>query len=288
MKTSLIFFILLIISISSFAQKVKYADSPLLKFDLSYLEREDDNMIIPDVFDKENKKNFLLIIAINKYTSWKPLTNPIKDAKDIKSVLLKKYKFKPEDVFELYDDQATPEGIRRIFERIRDIGTGNDNLVIYYSGHGHYDEASKEGFWVPVNGKLGEITTYVSNSTIQSYIKMQPHKHVFLMTDACFSGSMFLGAKGETFYNKVEEFKSRWGLASSSLEFANDGIEGENSPFASYVIKFLKENVKERFPVSEMIQYVKVAVASNTSQLPVGNPLDRTGHEGGELVFYMK
>lgn len=90
------------------------------------------------------------------------------------------------------------------------------------------------------------------------------------------------------YVENVEQYNSRWGLASGRLEFVSDGQSGTNSPFAGYFIRFLQENQKARVPVSEVIQYVKTAVANNSEQTPMGQPLKGVGDEGGEMVFYLK
>ena len=232
-------------------------------------------------------KNFLFIIAINDYKYWNKLTNAKKDAQDVKEVLTSRYKFEKENVFEIYDDQATAANIfAKISEMKKHVGS-NDNLLFYYSGHGYYNVDIEEGFWIPVDAKRGAETEYVPNSTLLKYIKSIPAKHIFLVADACFSGSL-LSQTSRGYVENVEQYKSRWALTSGRLEFVSDGDAGVNSPFASYFIKFLRENKKTKVPVTELIQYVKVAVSNNSEQTPMGNPLKNVGDEGGEFVFYLK
>ena len=107
------------------------------------------------------------------------------------------------------------------------------------------------------------------------------------MADACFSGALFADSR-RGYSENVEKFKSRWGLASGRLETVSDGKIGSNSPFAKRVIQFLNDNTKQKFAISELIQYVKTQVAEETNQTPIGNPLKALGDEGGELVFYKK
>lgn len=272
---------LLVAWTQGYSQKTTFADSPILNFDLSHIEQEEDIM---DLLDTDGT-NYLLIIACDNYSSWKPLVNPVKDAEDLKNTLIKKYNFDFENVFELYNEEVTAAKVREAFEKIKEQGSGNDNLLIYFSGHGYYDPSFDKGYWIPQNGKLGEVSTYIPNSNILNYIKALSHRHIFMIADACFSGAMFAdGNRG--YLEKVEQVQSRWGLSSGNIEYVSDGKEGENSPFAFYLLKFLNDNLKDRFAVSELIQYVKVAVADNTPQTPIGNPLKGVGNEGGEFIFY--
>ena len=108
-----------------------------------------------------------------------------------------------------------------------------------------------------------------------------------LIADACFSGALFSDSR-RGYTDQVEKFKSRWGLASGRLETVSDGAIGSNSPFAKRLVQYLNENEKDKFAISELIQYVKTQVAEDTSQTPIGNPLKALGDEGGEMVLYKR
>jgi WD40 repeat protein len=242
---------------------------------------------VPDSSDKENTgqgRNFLLVIGINNYTYWPKLNNAVKDAQDVRDMLTSRYGFLPENTIGIYNEEASSKNILDQLLKIQEMMRVNDNLLIYFSGHGFYNSKIDEGYWVPYGAQKNEETDYLPNSTLVKYIKSIDCKHIFLVVDACFSGSLFSdGHKG--YVEKVGQFKSRWCLSSGRLELVSDGKTGENSPFAFYFIKFLKENTKPEFSVSELIQYVKVAVSNNTEQTPIGNPLKNVGDEGGEFIF---
>ncbi len=110
-------------------------------------------------------------------------------------------------------------------------------------------------------------------------------QHTLLIADACFSGSLFVDSKRGGFYDKVDKYKSRWGLASGRLEAVSDGNIGANSPFSLVLLNFLRDTEKTEFAVSELIQHVKFHVSEVSDQTPIGNPLRMKGDEGGEFVF---
>ncbi|HFU0285919.1 TPA: hypothetical protein ACH339_001388, partial [Vibrio parahaemolyticus] len=56
--------------------------------------------------------NKLFLIGINSYKYHNNLASSINDITDFKNVLLEKYDFKPEDVYEIIDENATSKNIQ--------------------------------------------------------------------------------------------------------------------------------------------------------------------------------
>jgi WD40 repeat protein len=235
----------------------------------------------------EKATNYLFVVGVNDYRQWPKLNNAVKDANDVVGVLLKKYDFDFEHVTFIKNELATRaniyNGLRSLIEKI----TPNDNLMVYFSGHGHFDKLLNEGYWIPIDAATNSPADYISNTDILKILGSINSQHTFLVADACFSGALFADSR-RGYTESVEKFRSRWGLASGRLETVSDGSAGNNSPFAKRFIQFLNENQKEKFPVSELVQFVKVQVAEDTNQTPIGNPLKSLGDEGGEFVFYKK
>ena len=231
---------------------------------------------------RNNGRNYLLVIGVNTYSQWNPLHNAVKDCNDLSQVLTEEYTFDKNNVFSLYNHEATRENILEMFERLQKQLGPNDNLVIYYAGHGYYDAESGLGYWVPSNARLNKIPDYIRNSTIHDYLKTIKTKHTFLIADACFAGSLFAVNRGNVM---GENYPSRWAFTSGNIERVWDGQPGSNSPFAHYLIRCLKENTKKKLYVEDLINSVKPLVERNTEQHPIGNPLRSVGDEGGNFAF---
>jgi len=238
-----------------------------------------------DSYDPLVAKNYLFVVGIDDYQHWPQLNNAVQDGNDLATIMMGDYDFKFSDITFLKNEQATRnnvyKGLRSMIEKV----TPRDNLMIYFSGHGHFDELLNEGYWIPADAEMESPGDYLSNSSILKIIENINTQHTFLVADACFSGSLFSNSQRRGYYEKVDRFKSRWGLASGRLEVVSDGEIGANSPFARILLSFLKENQKEEFSVSELIQHVKIKVSELTDQTPIGNPLRIRGDEGGEFVF---
>lgn len=227
-------------------------------------------------------KNYLLVIGINNYKSWPPLNNAVRDAKEVYKTLTEDYEFDKEYSYLITDSMATKENIEKTIRSLIPLISQNDNLLIYYAGHGYFDPVLNEGYWIPVEA-VNE-SQYISNTTLLKYLSNINSKHTFLVVDACFSGSLF-ASRNRGYADNVEKYKSRWGLASGRLETVADGAYGANSPFATSFIEYLENNTKQEVPVSDVVQYVKVNVSNTTKQTPIGSPLRDIGDEGGEFIF---
>jgi tetratricopeptide (TPR) repeat protein len=234
-------------------------------------------------------RNILMIIGIDNYEQWDTLKNAVKDAHDVKNIFISKYRFDNDLVYELYDRDAKHENIRNELIKIKKEITPDDNLVIYYAGHGFYDAEMDEGSWIPVNARKGEVTDYIPNTTIIKYIASIDSRHTFLIADACYSGSIFGSTNKFEFEPNNDKKRSRWGLSSGGMETVSDG-SGRNSPFASALIQCLTLNTREYLPVSELISFVKFNVKNNTQifQTPSGRNFSIKGNEGGEFLIYHK
>jgi hypothetical protein len=238
-------------------------------------------------YDPTKARNYLLVVGINKYEHWPALNNAVKDADDIAGTMMSMYNFDFSNVTVLRDEQATRNNIYKTLRGYIEKVSATDNLLIYFSGHGHFDELLKEGYWVPVEAHLDSEGDYLPNSSILKIIESINSQHTFLIADACFSGSLF-GEQKRGYADNVEKMRSRWGLASGRLEVVSDGSVGANSPFATELLEALKNNKKPKITVSELVQSVKLGVAEKAEQTPIGNPLKVSGDEGGEMVLYRK
>lgn len=230
--------------------------------------------------------NYLLIIGINDYLFWPKLSNAVKDSKDLKQVLISKFQFSEKNIYELYDTNATYENIRNELVKIKNNITPNDNLVIYYAGHGNYDEETDNGFWIPVNSHQDAPLEFIQTSIIYNYLSKIEAKHIFLIADACFSGSLFK-SNAISYRENDDKSPSRWAFSSGNIEVVADGQVGENSPFAQSLMEVLS-STRKNISVSQLIQNVKFRVETITEQTPIGRPMNMDEHQGGEFIFYLK
>ncbi len=229
-------------------------------------------------------KNYLFVIAIDEYEHCPKLYNAVKDAKDLVQILSEKYFFESPNIITLFDSEATEANIIHNFRDIARSLTPQDNLVIFFSGHGEFDEVFKEGYWVPVGAKRGALENYLPNSKIRTILNAIASHHTFLISDSCFSGTLFAGQSKDVIAERLERDPSRWGLTAGRNEIVDDGKPGSNSPFADSLVYHLKNSDKP-LGVMELCQKVMEEVVANARQTPRGEPLKVDGHRGGQFYF---
>ncbi len=194
-----------------------------------------------------------LIFAINDYEEWNDLTNPLFDANAIGEELSDSYGFEVELV-------ENPNR-RQILEKIREYAGKSygdkDQLLIFFAGHGKFDEVTRMGYLAATDSEINDLVgdSYISHSAYRDYINNIPSRHIFVMIDACFGGTfdqmlaragsrgadaMFFELSRTEFIERKLKYKTRKYLTSGGKEYVPDGRPGAHSPFARKVLEALR------------------------------------------------
>jgi hypothetical protein len=234
-------------------------------------------------------KQYLLFIAIDAYRSWPALKNPVADAKEIRSILLEDYYISEEDIIELYNQDATKERIIETFETLQKKLTVHDSLFIYYAGHGHLDEASRQGFWIPMDAGTNRRSqeNWLPNNQVRGYIAGLKTIHVFLVSDACFSGDILNTTRAlppqidNAYYRKAYNLTARQVLTSGSSETVPD-----HSEFSEALKNCLRKNISPLLDPISIYNDVRLAVQKTT---PLYGTLNAANHQdGATFLFFSK
>lgn len=235
-------------------------------------------------------KNYLLIIGIDQYQNFPRLYNAVKDAKDVKEILVNNYQFKddPATTSLLLDQDATQSNIYAELDQLAQKVGPDDNLLIYFSGHGEYKENLDTGFWIPVDADEGNIGSYLQFGLLQLYIKAIKSHHTVLIADSCYAGSMFTTRSTGPYQDRLERKPSRWLITAGRNEVVADGKPGMNSPFADAILFTLKDNTNKRLEVSQLARQVAELVSKNAAQTPRYAEMFGVNSKGGEFMFRLK
>ncbi len=228
-----------------------------------------------------------LVIGNNAYTSLPDLGTAIFDAQVVADVLKHKYGFK---VTLLLD--AARIDILKAMAKYRYSLTENDNLLIYYAGHGHLDRAAERGYWLPVDAAEASKANWVSTADITDMLKVSDAWHVLVVTNSCYSGTLVReavspvegGGDHLASLRRLAEKKSRTVLTSGGLEPVTDGGGSGPSAFAKSFIDTLRRNngVMDAESVFKMVR--EFVVVSSDQSLEYTN-VHEAGHDGGDFVF---
>ena len=235
---------------------------------------------------------WLLAIAINEYQNWPKLRTAINDAREVVKILVRDYGFAAERVITLYDEDATIDNIMSTFQKLKSQVQADDSVLIYYAGHGVLDEFNS-GSWIPVNARENRLGDYITTDRINRVIASLTAKHIFLVADACYSGTLLTTRGREARHDEFTESyflervarASRQALTSGGIEeVLDDGRDG-HSVFAYHFLNELNRNTLPYFAASSLSSQVEELVWRNADQRPHWDRLRNTGDENGEFFF---
>lgn len=248
--------------------------------------------IVSDLDHKNDKIGtfYALIIGIQNYHAPEipDLETPLKDAVDMADILKRKYGFTVEL---LLNNQATRRGIDSALRKLVALAKPEDNVLIYYAGHGDLDRQYNDGWWIPYDAQAGVSVTYVDNVQIQKAMRNIKARHVLLISDSCYSGTLFGQARAmpslitDKYYLNLYNEKSRWGMTSGNKTPVSDSGTDGHSIFAYQLIKKLEKNEKPFISTQEIYIAIAPIVANNSEQTPLCRPVKGTGDQGGEFIF---
>jgi hypothetical protein len=136
----------------------------------------------------------------------------------------------------------------------------DDQLFVYFTGHGHYDEDAGAGLLVQKESLLPEddysSSTYILQGIFRKRLSGIGVNHLLLVVDACFSGSIDeavdaveskketiqnlpQGSSDEEFIERLLAFKTHQFVTSGDRDYVQAGNPGEHSPFASQFLAAL-------------------------------------------------
>jgi tetratricopeptide (TPR) repeat protein len=255
------------------------------------IERTTDTFFAEDNLDNDIKpletgKYHALIIAVQDYTydSVSDLSYPISDAMRLKELLQEDYTFDEKNIVFLKnpDRKAIIKELDILAKKLEK----DSNLIIFFAGHGHWDKKFQQGYWIPSNARWEEKSEWIANSTISNYLRGISTQHSLIISDACFSGSIFKTktpfSKSNKSMHKIYSRPSRKAMTSGAMETVPD-----KSVFLEYLIKRLKKNKERYFKAISLYDSIIDAVINNspTSQTPLYGVVHQSGDEGGDFIF---
>ena len=236
-------------------------------------------------------KDYALLLAVDDYEHWTQLQKPVSDAEMIQHDLETLYGFQTRLI-----KNPTQAGILKAIREYAEMDySDDDQLFIFFAGHGHFDETFEVGYLVARDTQLPNedvaMLSYVSHSVIRDIIDAMNCKHIFLVLDTCYSGTFdrLIAMRGraedisqrrlaERDIDRIFQYTTRWYLTSGGKEIVYD-----ESPFVHQFLEALrsKGGIDNILTIDEILSYVKKLVKPKPRSSGFGSD-----EPGSDFLFF--
>lgn len=240
-----------------------------------------------------------VVIGNNTYSNpaYATLQSAANDANAVASLLRSRYGYQTSVVL-----NGSRLEILTALNEMREKLKPEDNLLIYYAGHGEID-GNGQGYWVPTDGAPNASKTWISNAAVSDILNTIAAKHVLVVADSCYSGTMTRAAaprfdasmppeKWAQWVKAMNDGRSRTALTSGGVMPVPDTGSGKHSYFARAFMNVLQDNNKlleaQRLFTEVSSSLALGAMNSPVPQNPEYAPIRFAGHESGEFFFLPK
>lgn len=236
---------------------------------------------------EEYGRNYAVVIGVSKYSDpvMPDLYYPIFDARKVAQVLTDYYTFEKKNVLLL--ENPTKLKITMTLDSLEGVISADDNMLIFYAGHGTWDEKKSTGYWLPSDAAARTVDNWLMNKIITAYVSESKAKHSLVIADACFGGSIF-----RTRALPPEEIRSLSELYSRSSRKAmtsGDLMEvPDESVFVKTFLEQLTDNQEKYISTEKLFFGIKPYVVNEADLIPQFGIIKNSGDQGGDFIFFRK
>lgn len=240
-------------------------------------------------------KRHALVIANQQYKRWTPLDTPRADAEAVATVLKQRFGF---EVTLLQD--VTRQQLLSALGKLRQQVGPQDQVVVYYAGHGQMDTVTARGYWIPVDGDEKDIAQWVSVIDVTDQLSAMAARHVLVIADSCYSGTLTRSLvptvdQALTLEQRLgplrqlSQQRARVAMTSGGMEPVVDGGSINHSLFARSLLDVLGQ-VRSPMAAQELhgavaARFAHLARRLKIQQQPQYAPIGFAGHEAGDFVL---
>lgn len=267
----------------------------IAKSKLANLERAKRQDTKPEKSNLNAGNFYALLFGANDYKALNDLATPIQDTRDIAELLRRKYGFDTTLI-----ENPSRRDILGSLSKLRKTLGPQDNLLIYFAGHGVLDAELNLGFWQPIEAEPDTDLDWIPTDRITRSLRGFSSSNILVIADSCYSAAILRGnaalqanATDAATLQSLIETKTRVALTSGGLSPVADSATGaKNSVFAG-ALKTVLGSENRPITATEVFSRVRGRVASINASLgfdqsPEFSSLLQSGHEGGDFVFVPK
>jgi hypothetical protein len=119
-------------------------------------------------------------------------------------------------------------------------------------------------------------------------LKVLPAKHVMVVADSCFSGTLTrsaaVGFRDKDYLRRMAKKRTRVAMVSGGLEPVVDDSGGGHSPFATAFMAALRKNTGV-IDGTRLFSEIRRPVILNARQTPEYSDVRDADHDGGDFLF---
>jgi len=210
------------------------------------------------------------------------LGTPAKDAALIGQTLRSRFGFETTVIANATKQQM----VRALWRMHSELGE-QDQLVIYYAGHGYEVEKTATGYWLPVDATTDSARNWLSTKDVARLLARIPARQIMVIADSCYSGAFTkeqkIGGGGAA---DLAALKDRRGVIAFSSGGDEPVLDGEvNSPFARVLANRLGE-VGTHAVGEDLFRKVRADVTASTPQTPHYGAIATAGYDDGADFFF--
>ncbi|MBK8194794.1 MAG: WG repeat-containing protein [Lewinellaceae bacterium] len=200
------------------------------------------------------------------------------------------------DLYGFYTEVHPNKSKRQIKEQLAELAIRRygpqDQLLLFFSMHGNFDEAGDAGCLVPYGGRYTDPTfdSWLLHTELRALVARIPCEHILLVLDACYSGT-FSGQKSKpetaVWENKPDcKTKVEQALNRKTRLYLTAGGK-EKVPAASDFVKKWRSALGSGGGEDGILSFAELFTLLSEAY-PSPRSGSFTGHLGGDFVFVTK
>lgn len=203
------------------------------------------------VNDETDANTFVVIIANENYKYEHPVAFALNDGETFRLYCEKTLGIPAKNI--RYAADATLNDMRmqlQWLQKVMKAYGGEARAIVYYSGHGMPDDATRQAYLLPVDGSSSMASSGLSTATLYKDLGAMPSAGTLVLLDACFSGASRDGqmlssqSKGVVIKAKADVVSGNMVVfsAAQGIETAYPYQEKRHGLFTYYLLQQLQQN----------------------------------------------
>jgi serine/threonine-protein kinase len=226
---------------------------------------------------------YAVVIGESNYRKFEALPTAVNDARAIAQLLEQKYGFKVARL-----ENAGSKDILATLNAVGKQMTDDDNLVIFYAGHGAV--RNEKGYWQPVDADF-DMTNWISPAIVKDVLLDHPSRRMLILADSCYSGALVKGTPPAPSPSDGSNDKhARMVISSGGDAPVIDSADGQHSIFTRALLDVLGNPEHKITDVQSAFARIRERVVDSArragrEQNPQLSAIAEVGDEGGTFFF---